>query len=108
MVGPRRSTRAAAAGVDLEDTTRCPRGGRCAACGGTAGGGTAGGLAVATADTPVGVLCLTLCAGCADHARVPTLSWVRAADQVALHCGHLGSTVDDMAARLTLRGGGAL
>jgi hypothetical protein len=99
MVEACSSTRRAAAGVDLDDLTHCPQADRCAGCGGP------GDLAVATAETVLGVLCLTVCAHCAEAARLPRLSCGQAADRVAVHCGHLAITVDDMAALLTLPGG---
>ena len=42
--------------IDVDDTSRCPLAAECATCGSPTD------FAVATADTPVGVLCLTLCA----------------------------------------------
>jgi hypothetical protein len=40
--------------VNLDDTSRCPLGGRCESC-----GVERDDLAVSTATTPLGVLCLT-------------------------------------------------
>jgi hypothetical protein len=44
--------------VNLDDTSRCPVGPECEGC------GRLEELAVLTGDTPVGVLCMTLCDSC--------------------------------------------
>jgi hypothetical protein len=78
--------------IDLDDTTRCPVAANCATCGSPTD------LAVATAETPVGVLCLTLCDGCAAAGELHRLSsWSAACAAVGEHCAHLGFDVDDAA-----------
>jgi hypothetical protein len=84
------------AGSDpLGPSRRCPRGGRCQAC------GAARGLDVATYQTPVGVLCATVCRSCvAAGAAPPIRSWGQACERVDAHCQHLGIDLDQMAALL--------
>lgn len=74
----------------LDDTSRCPVGDECASCGGDDD------LAVATAETRVGVYCLTLCGPCADAGRLPKsrLSAVGAVRMVLEHLGHIGMDAD--------------
>jgi hypothetical protein len=88
--------------VDVDDTRRCPLSRRCASCGRS---GPSAGLAVWTAGTPVGVLCLTLCPGCARAGRVPTLSWSGAIHAVWAHCVHLGVDLDEAAEARQARDG---
>jgi hypothetical protein len=60
------------------------------------------GLAVRTATTAVGVICLTLCPACAEVGRLPR--HVGMAELVTLsfgHRSHLGVTADEMAAAIT-------
>ncbi len=84
--------------VDLDATGACPLAARCENCGRTEH------LAVATAATPVGVNCLTLCAACADAGEAPEPGGVpRAVKRVLEHCGHLGVDIDQMAAELDER-----
>ncbi|MEU8023791.1 hypothetical protein AB0B88_16400 [Micromonospora haikouensis] len=86
--------------MDLDDTSRCPRGDRCATCGG------GDGLAVATVATAVGVHCLTLCVGDREAERLPRpASWTQAIELAAAHCTHLGIDVDAMAAAMEQEGG---
>lgn len=80
---------------DLDDTTNCPLGHRCESC-----GDEDGALAVSTANTPLGVLCLTLCPVCAASDVAPPVSVGTAVRLVLQHCEHLGITADDMAAAL--------
>ncbi len=54
---------------DLDDTSRCPLGVRCEAC-----GVEGDDLAVGTATTALGVLCLTLCPRCGTAAMAPPVS----------------------------------
>jgi hypothetical protein len=54
-------------------------------------------LAVATADTALGVLCLTLCPRCAVPNVAPPVSVGTAVRLVGQHCAHLGIDVDEMA-----------
>ncbi len=70
---------------DLDETTRCPLGHRCESC-----GVERGDLAVGTATTALGVLCLTLCPRCAAAAMPPPVAVGTAARLVAQHAAHLG------------------
>lgn len=79
---------------DLDDTARCPLGVRCESC-----GTEHAQLAVSTANTALGVLCLTLCPTCAASADTPPVSVATAARLVMQHCEHLGIDVDQMAER---------
>lgn len=82
--------------IDLDDTNNCPVGHRCESC-----GTESGDLAVETATSGrLGVLCLTLCRRCAAYDDQIPVSVGTAVRLVAQHCGHLGITVDDMAAEL--------
>jgi hypothetical protein len=84
------------AAVNLDDTSRCPLGRRCEAC-----GAKRDDLDVATVALDVlGVACLTLCPRCAESGVVPPVSVGTAVRLVAEHCGHLGITLDEMAAEL--------
>jgi hypothetical protein len=79
----------------LGPSRRCPRAGRCEACGATRQ------LEVATYQTPVGVFCATVCTPCVDAGNPPPVrSWGRAVERVGAHCQHLGIDVDQMAALL--------
>lgn len=75
----------------LHRTDTCPLGHRCESC-----GAERDDLTVATATTPLGVLCLTLCPRCAHSADPPPIAAATAARLVGHHCAHLGITVDDM------------
>jgi hypothetical protein len=66
---------------------RCPAAGECESC------GVAGDLQVREADTPVGVLCLTLCGQCADAGRTPRLSCTAAVGRAMAHERHAGAGV---------------
>jgi DnaJ-class molecular chaperone len=66
---------------------RCPAAGECESC------GAAGDLQVLEADTPVGVLCLTLCGECADAGRTPRLSCPAAVGRAMAHERHAGAGV---------------
>lgn len=81
--------------ADLHVTGGCPLGHRCESC-----GAERDDLAVGTAETALGVLCLTLCPRCAESAMAPPVAVATAARLVGQHCMHLGITVDDMAALL--------
>lgn len=82
--------------VDLDDTSGCPRGVRCEAC-----GVESDDLTVTTAALgPLGIACLTLCTRCADSDTAPPVSVGTAVRLVNQHCQHLGITVDDMAEAL--------
>jgi hypothetical protein len=79
----------------LGPTVGCWLGSRCEACGGGQW------LAVATYQTPVGVLCTTVCRACmATGAAPPIRSWGQACERVAAHCQHLGIDLDQMGALL--------
>lgn len=81
-----------AAQVDPDDTSGCPHDGGCETC------GAVDGLDVATADTPVGVLCLTLCGSCAEAGDLPSFpSWLAAIRRVGEHAEHLRTDVDELA-----------
>jgi hypothetical protein len=70
-------------------------GSRCEAC----GGGQR--LEVATYQTPVGVLCATVCWPCVAVGNPPPVrSWEQAAWRVGSHCQHLGMDLDQMAVLL--------
>jgi hypothetical protein len=76
----------------LGPSRRCPRAGRCEACGATRQ------LDVATYQTPVGVFCATVCNTCVDTGNPPPVrSWGGAVERVGVHCQHLGIGVDQMA-----------
>ena len=79
----------------LGPSRRCPRAGRCEAC------GTTRDLDLATYQTPVGVFCTTVCDPCVDARNAPPVrSWVEAFERVAAHCEHLTIDVDQMGALL--------
>lgn len=79
--------------VDLDATSHCPAPEACAFC------GAVDDLAVATADTPVGVVCLPLCGSCAEAGDLPSWpSWTAVVACVIEHCDHLGIDVDTAAA----------
>ncbi|MFR9807283.1 hypothetical protein ACL02T_34035 [Pseudonocardia sp. RS010] len=78
--------------LNLDSAARCPLGHRCESC------GTADGpLAVRTATTPLGVLCLTLCPPCAATGGPPPITVGTAARLVGQHAEHLGVDLDEMA-----------
>jgi hypothetical protein len=81
--------------IDVDDTSRCPLGHRCESC-----GSEHDDLAVSTATTPLGVLCLTLCPPCAAFAEMPRVAVGTAVRLVAQHCEHLGIDLDEMAAAM--------
>lgn len=82
--------------VDLDDTSRCPRGHRCESC-----GAERDDLAVHTVDmSRLGTACLTLCSRCASSGVVPPVSVGTAVRLVAQHAGHLGIDMDQMAAAM--------
>jgi hypothetical protein len=81
--------------VDLHDVSRCPLGHRCEAC-----GDERDDLAVTTASTAVGVLCVSLCPTCLASGIAPPVSIGTAARLVGAHCVHLGIDLDHMADRM--------
>lgn len=80
--------------MNLDNTSRCPLGHRCESC-----GIERPDLAVHTATTGLGVLCLTLCPRCANSgvAVVPPVAVGTASRLVIQHCMHLGIDLDRMA-----------
>lgn len=83
------------AAVDLDDVSRCPCGARCESC-----GAERPDLAVHTAHTQLGVMCLTMCPRCAAADCAPPVSLGTAVNLVGQHAGHLGIDVDQMAAAM--------
>lgn len=81
--------------IDVFSTDDCSVGHRCEAC-----GDAAEQLVAATAETPLGVLCLTLCQRCGDADTAPLVAIGTAVRLVAQHCGHLGIDLEQMAAAL--------
>jgi hypothetical protein len=67
---------------------RCPAAEECESC-----GSADAQLWVLEADTPVGVLCLTLCGQCADAGRTPRLSCPAAVGRTMAHDRHTGAGV---------------
>jgi hypothetical protein len=65
----------------------CPAAAVCESC------GARDGLEVEEADTPVGVICLTLCDDCADAARTPQLACPAAVRRALEHAAHTGAEV---------------
>jgi hypothetical protein len=78
--------------ADLDNIDNCPLGVRCESC-----GVEVADLAVTTASTPLGVLCLTLCSRCADADVSPPITVSTAARLVRQHAGHLRIDLDEMA-----------
>jgi len=70
--------------VNLDDTSRCPVGPECKSSGRTDE------LAVSTADTPAGVICMTVCDACELIATHPVLSPAEEATRVREHGAHVG------------------
>ena len=77
--------------INLDDTSRCPLGHRCESC-----GTDRGELAVSTATSRLGVMCLTLCRRCAAFDDVLPVSVGTAVRLVMQHCEHLGIDGDEM------------
>ena len=76
--------------VNLDDTRHCPVGPECEGC------GRLDELAVSTADTAAGVLCMTVCDACELIAVHPVLSPAEEAARVLAHGQHVGVEVDPM------------
>jgi hypothetical protein len=70
--------------VNLDNTRRCPVEPACEGC------GRLEELAVLTGDTPVGVLCMTLCDSCEIAGVLPIFSPVEEATRVREHGAHAG------------------
>ena len=80
---------------DLPDTCGAPVGTPCEHwCASQAAEPEPGPLAVATADTPVGVLCMTLCWGCSAAGWLPRLTADAAMRMVMDHAAHIGRDAD--------------
>ena len=73
--------------ASLYDTRRCPVGPECEGC------GRLDELAVSTADTSVGVLCVTLCDACEAVEVLPVFSPAEATIRVLEHGAHVGVDV---------------
>jgi hypothetical protein len=78
--------------VDLGDTSNCPTAEVCAVC-----RNPVPDRRVWTADSQVGVMCLTLCDAC-QILGPPRMGIPDAVRAVMRHCEHLGVTIDEMAA----------
>jgi hypothetical protein len=77
----------------LGPSVHCPRTGCCEAC------GTTRDLDVATYQTPVGVICATVCGRCLAAGTAPPVhSWGHAVWRVGAHCQHLGIDLEQMGA----------
>lgn len=85
--------------VDLSDTTNCPLGEVCAGC-----RLPVPDRRVWTANSQVGVVCLTLCDTCQVFGA-PAMGLPDAVRAVIRHCEHLGVTVDEMAALIEAENG---
>lgn len=88
---------------DVFSTEHCPVGFRCESC-----GDAVENLVATTAETPLGVLCLTVCQRCGDAHMAPPVAVGTAVKLVMQHCQHLGITADEMRdalAELHLDGG---
>lgn len=69
---------------DLDNTSRCPQGPRCESCG-TEGDD----VAVSAVQTPVGMLCLSLCDRCATSGTPAPIHLATAVRLVAQHLDHV-------------------
>jgi hypothetical protein len=76
--------------VYLDDTRHCPVGLECEGC------GRLDELAVLTGETPVGVLCMTLCDACEVTGVLPIVSPTEETARVLEHGQHVGVAVDQM------------
>ena len=76
--------------VNLDDTRHCPIGPECESC------GRLEELAVSTGDTPVGVLCMTLCDAGEVAGVPPMLSPAEETARVLEHGQHVGVDIDQM------------
>ena len=81
---------------DVFSIVNCPVGFRCESC-----GDAAENLVAATAETPFGVLCLTVCQRCGDADMAPPVAvGAMSMNLVAQHCAHVGCDLDEMGAAL--------
>jgi hypothetical protein len=76
--------------VNLDDTRHCPAAPECEGC------GRLDELAVLTADTPDGVLCMTLCEACEVTGVLPILSPAEETARVLEHGQHVGVDVEQV------------
>jgi hypothetical protein len=76
--------------VNLDDTRRCPVAPECESC------GRLDELAVLTADTPAGMLCVTLCDACEVTGVLPIFAPAEETARVLEHGQHVGADVDQM------------
>jgi hypothetical protein len=76
--------------VNLDDTRRCPVVPECESC------GRLEELVVLTGDTPVGVLCMTLCDACEVAGVLPIFSPAEETARVLAHGQHVEVDVDQM------------
>ena len=74
--------------VDVRDTSRCHRGFRCESC-----GLTDPALAVKAVDVLGATFCLTLCPGCAESGRAPSIMLSTAEKLVNQHRQHVAGYV---------------
>ena len=74
--------------VNLDDTRRCPVAPQCESC------GRLDELAVLTADTPAGILCVTLCGDCEVAEVLPIFTPAEETARVLEHGQHVGADVD--------------
>jgi hypothetical protein len=77
--------------VNPDDTSRCPTGLWCDGC-----GAADDDVAVGSAETDLGIFCITLCTDCAEGGNLPVLPLMHALRRVHDHARHLGCTVDDL------------
>ena len=70
--------------VNLDDMRRCPVGPECEGC------GRLEELAVLAGDTPVGVLCMTLCDSCGIAGVLPIFTPAEEATRAREHGAHVG------------------
>lgn len=77
--------------VDPDDTSRCPVAQVCECC------QVGEDVSVGTAESAVGIFCMSLCGPCAESGRLPRFRPLEAVTRVQAHAGHLGCTVDDLA-----------
>jgi hypothetical protein len=80
--------------INLDETGNCDRATGCVVCAATAD------LDVQTAETPLGVICLTLCPPCTDAGKLPRFGMAEAVRMALDHCRHLGITADQMEAAM--------
>lgn len=77
----------------LDDLTNCPLKAECDTCGGVS-------TTLCSAQTPVGVLCFSLCRHCAAESRLPNVEALDAVQRAAKHAGHIGMSPHEMSATM--------